>query len=178
LNLTDTLKRAEDPAPAGRWRLEPADSTAEFRVPHFWGLITVRGRFQSLDGWLEIDGAGARQIELIIDASSVHTGNPMRDRHLRGADFFDVANHSVVRFRSTRVTDAGDGVVKVAGELAAAGRQVALDLEASLAQSSDQLRIEVCTPLDQRLLGLSWSPLGMTRTPATLRVSALLQRQL
>jgi polyisoprenoid-binding protein YceI len=174
--MTDDLKR-DGQAPAGRWRLEAADSTAEFRVPHFWGLITFRGRFQSLDGWLEIDGAGGRQIELTIDASSVRTGNPMRDRHLRGADFFDVANHPVVRFRSTRVTEAGDGVVKVAGELAAAGRQVALDLEASLSQSSDQLRIDVCTPLDQRLLGINWSPLGMTRTPATLRVSALLRRQ-
>jgi polyisoprenoid-binding protein YceI len=173
VNTTDPLK--PDSAHPGRWRLANADSTAEFRVPHFWGLITVRGRFQSLDGWLEIDSAGFRQLELSIDASSVHTGNPMRDRHLRGADFFDVSNHPELRFHSTRVTRAGDGVLKVAGELAAAGHQVPLELEASLTRSNDQLRIDVSTPLDQRLLGISWSPLAMTRSPVMLKVSALLR---
>lgn len=173
MNTTDTLRQAS--GRPGRWRLAAADSTAEFRVPHFWGLITVRGRFQSLDGWLEIDEDGARQIELRIDASSVRTGNPMRNRHLRGADFFDVANHPEIRFRSTRVTGADEGVHKVAGELAAAGHQVPLELEASLTQWPGQLRIDVSTQLDQRLLGISWSPLGMTRTPVTLKVSALMR---
>jgi polyisoprenoid-binding protein YceI len=28
----------------GRWRLDPSASTAEFRVPHFWGLVTGAGR--------------------------------------------------------------------------------------------------------------------------------------
>ena len=37
-----------------RWRLDPARSTAEFRVPNFWGLVTVNGRFDRLSGWLEI----------------------------------------------------------------------------------------------------------------------------
>ena len=27
----------------GSWVLDPAGSTAEFRVRHFWGAITVRG---------------------------------------------------------------------------------------------------------------------------------------
>jgi polyisoprenoid-binding protein YceI len=173
VNTTDTLK--PDSAGPGRWRLAKSDSSAEFRVPHFWGLVTVRGRFQNLDGWLEIDGGEIRQLELAIDASSVHTGNPMRDRHLRGADFFDVSNHPELRFRSTRVTQAGAGVLKVAGELAAAGHQLPLELEASLTQSSDQLRIDASTPLNQRLLGISWSPLGMTRSPVMLKVSAVLR---
>ncbi len=173
MSMTDAPRH--DAAHPGRWRLAAADSTAEFRVPHFWGLITVRGRFQSLDGWLEIDGGEIRRLELKIDTPSVQTGNPMRDRHLRGADFFDASDHPEVRFRSTRVTEPGHGVLKVAGELAAAGHQLALELEATLIRSSDQLRIDVTTQLDQRLLGIRWSPLGMTRSPVTLKVSALLR---
>ena len=26
----------------GAWRLDPAHSSIEFHVPHFWGLITVK----------------------------------------------------------------------------------------------------------------------------------------
>jgi polyisoprenoid-binding protein YceI len=29
----------------GAWRLDPARSSVEFHVRHFFGLITVRGRF-------------------------------------------------------------------------------------------------------------------------------------
>ena len=38
-----------------RWQLDPTASTAEFRVPNVWGLATVKGRFQRIEGWLEID---------------------------------------------------------------------------------------------------------------------------
>ena len=47
-----------------RWRLDPAASSAEFQVPHFWGLVTVRGHFERLDGWLEIDESEQR---IIVD---------------------------------------------------------------------------------------------------------------
>ena len=37
-----------------RWRLDPSASSAEFQVPHFWGLVTVKGHFEQLDGGLEV----------------------------------------------------------------------------------------------------------------------------
>ncbi len=61
-----------------RWRLDPAVSSAEFQVPHFWGLVTVRGHFERLDGWLEIDESEKR-ISLTIDAASLHTGSGKRN---------------------------------------------------------------------------------------------------
>ena len=112
-----------------RWRLDPTNSTARFSVPHFWGLIKVKGRFDRLDGWLETDGNGHRRLELTIDAASLGTGNRQRDRHLRSADFFDTAHHPDVRFQSRSVSDAGDGRLHVEGELAAAGNRVTLTLE-------------------------------------------------
>src|ERR1700733_11731217 len=92
-----------------RWRLDPANSSAEFRVPHFWGLLTVKGHFDRLDGGLDADLDGPQRIELTIDAASVSTRNRQRDRHLRSADFFDVDRHPQLCFRSTaiRTTDNG-----------------------------------------------------------------------
>ena len=48
-----------DGSVAVRWRLDPAHSRAEFRVPTFWGLVKVKGHFDRLDGWLDRARAGA-----------------------------------------------------------------------------------------------------------------------
>lgn len=155
-----------------RWRLDPAHSTAEFRVPNFWGLVKVKGRFDRLSGWLEITEQGERRLELTIDTSSLNTGNGKRDEHLRSADFFDAQRYPEVRFVSSSVSDPVDGRVQVEGELLAAGHRVVLELQPTLRQSADRLQVDASTTLDQRELGMTWSPFGMTRTPATLTVHA------
>lgn len=171
---TDSFTEQSD---ATRWRLDPADSNAEFRVPHFWGLHTVKGRFDRLDGWLEVDESRPRRMELTIDAASLNTGNRKRDEHLRSADFFDTEHHPEVRFRSTTISDPGDGRLHVAGELEAAGNRVQLELQPTIQQTADELEIEASVAVDQRQLGMTWSPLGVTRTPAALIVHARLRSE-
>jgi polyisoprenoid-binding protein YceI len=160
---------------ATRWQIDPAASTAAFRVPNFWGLAAVKGHFDRLDGWLDVDCAGQCRLELSLDAASLNTHNPVRDRHLRSAGFFDARHHPNVCFRSTTVHDLGDGQHHVEGDLAAAGASVPLELQITLTHTDDRLAIDACTTLDQRRLGMTWSPLGMTRTPATLTVHAQLR---
>jgi polyisoprenoid-binding protein YceI len=155
-----------------RWRLDPDRSTAEFRVPNFWGLMKVKGRFDRLSGWLEIGEQGERRLELTIDATSLNTGNGKRDEHLRSADFFDTERHPTVRFVSTSVSDPVSGQIQVHGELLAAGHRLVLELEPTLRQTPDRLEVDASTRLDQRELGMTYSPLGMTRTPAALTIHA------
>jgi len=158
-----------------RWVIDPAHSSAEFRVPIFWGLAKVKGRFERINGWLEIDANGARRLELIIDAASVDTGNRQRDEHLRGADFFNTEQHPQVRFVSRQVSDADNGHLSVQGELLAAGDRLTLDLRPAMRQVDDQIEVDASTTIDQRQLGMTWSPLGMTRTPAAVTVHAHLR---
>ncbi|MGI8507646.1 MAG: YceI family protein [Solirubrobacteraceae bacterium] len=160
-----------------RWRLDPSASSAEFQVPHFWGLVTVTGHFERLDGRLEIDESRQLQMTLTIDPASLHTGIGKRDKHLRSAAFFDTQNHSEVRFRSTSVSNAGEHQFRVEGELEVAGERVPLQLDPMIHQTDDQLDIEATTTVDQRKLGMTWSPLGMTRTPATLTVHVRLRQE-
>jgi hypothetical protein len=49
---------------------------------------------------------------------------------------------------------------------------VVLELEPTVRQYADRLQVEASTTLDQRELGMTWSPLGITRTPATLTIHA------
>ncbi len=156
-----------------RWSLRAADSSVEFAVKTFWGLGTVRGRFDRFDGWYET-GPDGTTIQLTIDADSLDTGNATRDRHLRSTDFFNVAAHPQVRFTSTSVGEADDGTLHVQGRLEAAGKSVPVELDATVRQLAHGLEIETTTTLDQRRLGMSSGLLGMIRPPATLHVEARL----
>ena len=116
-------------------------------MPNFYGLMTVKGRFASYDGTLELGARAAAQ--LTIDAASLDTGNARRDKHLRSADFFDVEHHPQVRFTSTSVTADGDAL-RVRGRLEAAGEQIPLELVAAVHVVDGELEVEAVTYVDQR----------------------------
>lgn len=160
-----------------RWVVDPAHSSAEFRVPHFWGLVKVKGHFDRIGGWLEVDDNGVRRMELVIDAASVNTGNGKRDEHLRSADFFDTARHPEVQFVGAQVSDADDDELRVQGELLAAGGRVALELRPTMRQLDGRIEVDASATVDQRQLGMTWSPLGITRTPTVLTLHAYLRPQ-
>jgi polyisoprenoid-binding protein YceI len=160
-----------------RWRLDPSGSSAEFRVPNVWGLSSVMGRFTRLDGRLELDDDQGWRMELTLDAASLDTGNHRRDRHLRSADFFDAEHHPEVRFRSSSVNDHGGGRLDVEGELAAAGERTRLRVEVTVAHADRRLELDAAATVDQRRLGMTFSPLGAVRSPTALSVHARLQRE-
>jgi polyisoprenoid-binding protein YceI len=159
-----------------RWNADRTQTTIEFEVRHLWGLHTVRGSFRSFDG-AYIVGPEGPQIELTIDADSVDTGVAMRDEHLRSPDFFFVALHPQVRFRSTHVTGLGNGDVHVTGELEAAGTSVPLAFDASVSVIAGELELEATTTVDQGRFGMSDGPLGNIRPPTSVHVKARLVRE-
>jgi polyisoprenoid-binding protein YceI len=157
------------------WSVDPARSVVEFRAKTFWGLSTVTGRFSRFDGSYT-PGPDGGSIELDVDANSLDTGHGMRDRHLRGPDFFHVEEHPHVRFTAAHVREIDDGVLRVRGELDAAGTRVPLSFFAAEreVEGEQELELEATTVVDQHLLGMTHSTLGMLRRPATLHVKARL----
>ena len=172
-----TIHSTQESLLAGtNWRLDPRNSSADFRVPNFWGLATVTGRFERLEGQLGVDDDHQWRMELSLDADSLDTGNPRRDKHLRSADFFDVEHHPEVRFRSRSVTDHGNGRMHVEGELEAAGERARVQVELTVEQADGGLEVSAAATVDQRELGMTWSPLGIVRPPTALSVHARLRR--
>jgi polyisoprenoid-binding protein YceI len=171
---TDT---ATDPASRpekGTWILDPDRSSVEFRAPLLYGVIgSVKGGFGTYRGTLDLDARPA--VELTIDAASIDTGNAKRDAHLRSADFFAAEEHPEVRFESESAALDGEAL-HVRGTLRAAGASTPLDLTATLRPVGEEFEIEASTEVDQRRLGMTWSPLGMLRPPAKLTVRGRLVR--
>jgi polyisoprenoid-binding protein YceI len=151
----------------GAWRLDPEDSSVEFHVRHFWGLMTVKGRFERYAGTIDLQARPA--VQLVIQADSLDTKNKKRDEHLRSEDFFGIAEHPEVRFVSDSAVLRGDAL-RVTGRLHAAGRSIPLELDATLHDTGDGMHIEASTQADHRDLGMTWSPLRMLRAPSRLIV--------
>jgi polyisoprenoid-binding protein YceI len=170
-----SIKSEETVAAPARWSVDPDQTSVGFAVKTFWGLMTVNGRFDRFAGTYEV-GEDGTKIELTVDVDSVDTGNKTRDQHLRSTDFFALSEHPQVRFTSTSVEDAGDGTLRVEGDLAAAGKVVPIAFDAVATQTDDGLELEATTTVDQKELGMSSGQLGMIRRPATLNVKARLER--
>ena len=92
----------------GTYVIDPSHSEIGFTARH--AMVTkVRGRFTEVEGSLVIgEDADATSAEATIQTSSVTTGAPDRDAHLRSGDFFDVEQFPTIAFRSTGVRQAGD----------------------------------------------------------------------
>jgi polyisoprenoid-binding protein YceI len=154
------------------WVLDATQASFAFRVKHFWGLMTVKGHFTRVEGQAEVDAAGAITVSVRIDATSVDTKQQQRDKHLRSADFFHVAEHPTVTFVSRQVAPLGPDRLHVQGDLTAAGRTLPLTFEARLSTSDEQITVDAEVPVDRRVFGMTWSPLGMAAATALLVVHA------
>jgi polyisoprenoid-binding protein YceI len=116
------------------WQLDSSHSHIGFAVKHLM-VATVRGEFGSYTGTLQLDTDDLTKSHVTaeIDASSISTRDEKRDEHLRSADFFDVANHPKITFKSTRIESAGGQNFKLIGDLTIRGttKEVTLDAEYS-----------------------------------------------
>ena len=121
-------------APLGptEWRIDRSHSAANFSVRHNV-VSTVRGQLGPISGKVEWDGKDVRTVsaDVSVDMNGINTQNEGRDKHLRSADFFDVANHPALTFKSKRVEPAADGRFKLVGDLTIRGntKEVVLDVE-------------------------------------------------
>ena len=122
----------QPPLAPNQWRIDGNHSAANFSVRHLM-VSTVRGQLGRISGTLEYDGKDVRSIkaDVSIDVNAINTQNEGRDKHLRSDDFFDVANHPNITFKSKRVEPAGDGKFKMIGDLTIRGttKEVVLDVD-------------------------------------------------
>lgn len=149
---------------AGTWTIDGAHSVAEFAVKHMM-VSTVKGRFQTIRGDLQIDGANPSnsRVEAEIETASVDTGQEQRDAHLRSEDFFGSEQFPLMTFRSTSVEQVADDEWKVSGDLTIRDvtRLVVLDTEYEGqirdAFGKQRAAFTATTAINRKDFGLNWN---------------------
>lgn len=156
-----TTGQSADPRPAkvvevsgyiaGTWKADPAGSYVGFRarliVSSGKGSVSmmVRGRFTAFDAEIiTADDPLQSSATVTVELASVDTGNKTRDNELRSENFFDIAKHPKMYFRSTSLRH-DDGGLMMDGELTIKGVTKPVSLKVDIigisAVRDDQWRV-------------------------------------
>lgn len=122
-------------APAGAesasYTFDTAHTQVMFAVDHL-GFSKSHGRFRTFGGGFSFDeeAVEASSIDVTIDTASVDMGDKAWEDHLKNADFFNVAQHPKMKFKSTAVEKTGENAGRVTGDLTLLGvtKPVTLDV--------------------------------------------------
>jgi polyisoprenoid-binding protein YceI len=143
--------------------MDKAHSEVGFRVRHL--LSRTPGRFKDFEGHIQLDTATPEHssVEFHIRAASVDTDQPDRDQHLRSADFFDVANHPEIVFRSESVRPTGSDRFDVTGILTIRGIQKRITLPVTYhgqtrdPWGNDRAGFSSAVTLNRKDFGIVWN---------------------
>ena len=132
LALAASLVLVAAPLSATTYTIEPDYTQGVFRWNHL-GFSNPAAQVSQGAGTLEFDPANPTRasVNVTIPLSTLDTGVPALDEHLRSEDFFEVAKFPTATFRSTRVEPgATKDRLKVTGDLNLHGvtKSVTLDV--------------------------------------------------
>ena len=150
---------------AAPWELDPVHTGVHFKVRHLM-ISSVRGEFEKVSGKVVYDEADVTKsaADITIDAASVNTRAAERDKDLRSPNFLDVAKHPTIAFKSKRVEKAGDGTLKMTGDLTIRGvtKEVVLTVDGPTPAIKDpwgNYRVggQATTKINRKDFGLVWN---------------------
>lgn len=105
---------------ADTYEVDPAHSFVIFRCLNVAqaSSVFIYGRFNDIKGRIVIDKDPAKSsVEITINAESLDTGVPDRDKHLKSPDFLNTKQFPVITFKSKKVESAGRNRYRVTGDL-------------------------------------------------------------
>ncbi len=105
-------------AEAVTYKLDPNHTLVLAQWDHF-GYSHPVANFGQVDGTLvyDADDVSASNVQVTLPLAGLNSFVPKFDEHLRSDDFFDAAKYPNATFKSTKVEAAGEGRLKVTGDL-------------------------------------------------------------
>lgn len=152
-------------AATSTWQIDPAHTAAGFAVKHLM-ISTVRGQFKGITGTVTWDDQDVSKssVDVTIDANTVDTSEPMRDKDLKSEKFFDVAKYPTITFKSKKVEAVSAGKVKITGDLTIHGvtKEAVLDVEGPTAPVKDpwgntRVAASATTKVNRQDYGVKWN---------------------
>ncbi len=123
-------------------------------------FISAHGHFDKWDAEVQLDPAKIEisSFKLTIDAASINTRVAMRDNHLRGKDFFDVATYPQITLVSKKITKTGDKKYAVTGDLTLRGvtKQVEVEIN-QVFYENNRGRFRAAFPISRKDFGITYN---------------------
>jgi polyisoprenoid-binding protein YceI len=147
------------------WKLDPAHSSAEFKVKHMM-ISNVKGSFNGLSGALQLDETDRTHstVEASIAVATINTGDAQRDGHLKSADFFDAEQFPSITFKSTNIDSTGGPDYEATGDLTIRGvtQPVTFKVEDLSTPAKDpwgnqRIGLSATTKINRKDFGLAWN---------------------
>lgn len=115
------------------YKLDPTHTNVLASWNHF-GYSNPFANFGDVDGTLvyDADDVSRSKVEVTLPLSGLNGFSDRFNAHLRSADFFDAEKFPVATFKSTRVEAAGNGKLKITGDLTIKGISKPVVLDATL----------------------------------------------
>ena len=130
----------------GTYELDQPHAYLSVSYSHM-GLSNPRLHFSDFDAELELDGNSMAQssVSITVNAASIDSGVADLDEHLRGTDFFDVANHPEITFASSAYEETSENTGLLTGDLTVMGitKPVTLDVLINSAAMNRMVRKEM-----------------------------------
>lgn len=119
---------AKSSTPAeGNYSIDTSHTSVTFSVDHM-GYSKVMGRFNELEGSLNVADKKSSNLDVIIKSASVDTNHGKRDDHLRSPDFFNVKQFPTITFSSPLSLKGDEKTAKLKGELELLGVKKPVEL--------------------------------------------------
>ncbi len=148
------------------WNFDRSHSSIKFSVSHMM-VSEADGKFGDFSVKVASDKEDFSDatIDVSIKATSINTDDAKRDEHLRSADFFDVANHPNITFKSKSMKKTGNGTYKLSGDFTMRGvtKPITLDVKFGGTQKSPWGQtvagFKITGNINRKDFGVSWSKL-------------------
>ena len=120
------------------WEIDPMHSEILFKIKHLV-ISTVTGSFKKFDGKFVTKGDNFSNAKVTynVDVKSLDTGQPARDGHLQGGDFFECEKYPEINFESTSFIKIDNENYIMEGNLTMKGVTKPVELNAEYGGSED-----------------------------------------
>ena len=145
------------PALSADWIIDKENRSLEFQLKV--QNNEVKGRFATFDATIKLDpeNPSTGSIEVVVDTTTITTGNPQGDNLVQSAKWMAIADYNKAVFKSTSISKSGDGYV-AEGELVVRETTLPVTLNFNLSVDGDKAKATGKTDLDRMDFGVGPEP--------------------
>jgi polyisoprenoid-binding protein YceI len=141
-----------------KYRITPETSKISFVGSKVTGKHD--GSFEKFSGTIDYNGKPeTSKVTITIDTTSITTDTPDLTKHLKTADFFDVAKYPEAKFESTEIKPGGEkgATHTITGNLTLHGVTKSITFPATIAATPDAITVDSTFAINRKDFGINYA---------------------